>query len=208
MMNLLQACLPVTQLRPAHAMVVATMGAMFAFDQIDAKAVADGGRRMAGRISSVPLMGGAAGLALGLALAQPERHAIVVDGDASLLMELGGLASVVAAQPAHFLHIVIANGTQFSGLANLATMEPQFSFEAFARAAGYAHAQTISDADEWQASFPRLLEMRGPVLVQLQVQPVPPRTGEGFALSEMPDVQFQRMGTEVAALRQWLKEAV
>ena len=87
-------------------------------------------------------------------------------------------------------------------------MEPQFSFEAFARAAGYAHAQTISDADEWQASFPRLLEMRGPVLVQLQVQPVPPRTGEGFALSEMPDVQFQRMGTEVAALRQWLKEAV
>ncbi|NBY27638.1 MAG: thiamine pyrophosphate-binding protein, partial [Betaproteobacteria bacterium] len=48
------------------------------------------------------------------------------------------MASVVAAQPAQFLHIVIANGTQFSGLANLSTLEPHFSFEGFARAAGYA----------------------------------------------------------------------
>ena len=119
MMNLLEACLPVAHARPNNAIVVATMGAMFALDQIDAKA----GQRLPGRISSVPLMGGAAGLGLGLALAHPGRPVIVVDGDASLLMELGGMASVVAAQPALFLHIVIANGTQFSGLANLSTLE-------------------------------------------------------------------------------------
>lgn len=204
MMNLLEACLPVAQARPHNAMVVATMGAMFALDQIDAKA----GQRLPGRISSVPLMGGAAGLGLGLALAHPGRPVIVVDGDASLLMELGGMASVVAAQPAQFLHIVIANRTQFSGLANLSTLEPHFSFEGFARAAGYAHTQTISDAGEWQKSFPGLLQLRGPVLVQLQVEPVPARTADGFALSEMPDLQFQRMGQEVAAMREWLKVAV
>jgi phosphonopyruvate decarboxylase len=205
MMNLIQACSVVAQQRPADSLLVATMGAMFAFDRIELEAAGgDASRRPPGRISSVPLMGGAAGLALGLALAMPERAVVVVDGDASLLLELGGLVTVATARPDHFLHVVIRNGTQFPGLGNLATLQPALSFAGLAKEAGYAHSEVIDSAETWTQRFPQLLSQRGPTLVELMVEPVPPRTGPSFELPEMPDLQFSRMGLELAALQQWL----
>ena len=149
-------------------------------------------------------MGGAAGLGLGLSLAMPERSVVVVDGDASLLLELGGLVTVATARPDHFLHVVIRNGTQFSGLGNLATLQPTLSFAGLAKEAGYAHAEVIDSAETWARRFPELLSQLGPTLVELMVEQVPPRTGPGFELPEMPDLQFSRMGLELAALQQWL----
>ena len=205
MMNLTQACAVVAQQRPIDSLLVATMGAMFAFDRIELEAAGgDASRRPPGRISSVPLMGGAAGLGLGLSLAMPERAVVVVDGDASLLLELGGLVTVATARPDHFLHVVIRNGTQFSGLGNLATLQPTLSFAGLAKEAGYAHAEVIDSAETWARRFPELLSQLGPTLVELMVEQVPPRTGPGFELPEMPDLQFSRMGLELAALQQWL----
>ena len=205
MMNLTQACAVVAQQRPIDSLLVATMGAMFAFDRIELEAAGgDASQRPPGRISSVPLMGGAAGLGLGLSLAMPERAVVVVDGDASLLLELGGLVTVATARPDHFLHVVIRNGTQFSGLGNLATLQPTLSFAGLAKEAGYAHAEVIDSAETWARRFPELLSQLGPTLVELMVEQVPPRTGPGFELPEMPDLQFSRMGLELAALQQWL----
>jgi phosphonopyruvate decarboxylase len=206
MMNLIQACAVVAQQRPANSLLVATMGAMFAFDRIELEAAGgDASRRPPGRISSVPLMGGAAGLGLGLALAMPERAVVVVDGDASLLLELGGLVTVATARPAHFLHVVIRNGTQFSGLGNLATLQPTLSFAGLAKEAGYAYTEVIDSAETWARRFPELLSQPGPTFVELMVEQVPPRTGPGFELPEMPDLQFSRMGQELAALQRWLE---
>ena len=205
MMNLIQACSVVAQQRPSDSLLVATMGAMFAFDRIELEAAGgDASRRPPGRISSVPLMGGAAGLGLGLSLAMPERVVVVVDGDASLLLELGGLVTVATARPDHFLHVLIRNGTQFSGLGNLATLQPNLSFAGLAKEAGYAHAEVIDSAETWARRFPELLSQLGPTLVELMVEQVPPRAGPGFELPEMPDLQFSRMGLELAALQQWL----
>ena len=205
MMNLTQACAVVAQQRPIDSLLVATMGAMFAFDRIELEAAGgDASQRPPGRISSVPLMGGAAGLGLGLSLAMPERAVVVVDGDASLLLELGGLVTVATARPDHFLHVVIRNGTQFSGLGNLATLQPTLSFAGLAKEAGYAHAEVIDSAETWARRFPELLSQLGPTLVELMVEQVPPRTGPGFELPEMPDLQFSRMGLELAALQKWL----
>ena len=205
MMNLIQACSVVAQQRPIDSLLVATMGAMFAFDRIELEAAGgDASQRPPGRISSVPLMGGAAGLGLGLSLAMPERAVVVVDGDASLLLELGGLVTVATARPDHFLHVVIRNGTQFSGLGNLATLQPTLSFAGLAKEAGYAHTEVIDSAETWAQRFPQLLSQRGPTLVELMVEQMPPRTGPSFELPEMPDLQFSRMGHELAALQQWL----
>ena len=156
------------------------------------------------RISSVPLMGGAAGLGLGLALAQPHRRVVVVDGDASLLMELGSLVTVAQAAPRNLLHAVIRNGTQFTGLANLVSPAAGFSFAEAARNAGYRHAERIDDGAQWAQRFPALLAMEGPVFVELGVDPLPQRAGEGFAQTEMPDEQFERMGREALAMQRRL----
>jgi len=154
-----------------------------------------------GRISSVPLMGGAAGLGLGLALAQPQRKVIVIDGDSSLLMELGGLATVVAANVKNILHVVIHNGTQFTGLANMKVATTDFQFAEVARKCGYVHAERITDGAQWAERFAALLAMDGPVFVELMVEPVPQQTKAGFEQEEMPDRQFDRMGQEALALQ-------
>lgn len=158
------------------------------------------------RISSVPLMGGAAGLGLGLAMAQPERNVMVVDGDASLLLELSGLVTVARAQPAKFLHCVIHNGTQFTGLSNLRSPADGFDFATVARTAGYVHAERIDSAQAWEARLPQLLAIRGPVFVELMVESVPARAKPGFEQTEMPDRQFERMGQEAMRLQRWLQE--
>lgn len=162
----------------------------------------------AGRINSVPLMGGAAGLGLGLALSQPNRKVIVVDGDASLLMELGGLATVARQAPQNLLHCVINNGTQFTGLDNMTAPYPDFKFAEVALKAGYVHTERISDGVTWAERFPALLAMNGPVFVELMVEPVPQQTKDGFEQTELPANQFYRMGEEALAMQAWLQVAV
>jgi Thiamine pyrophosphate enzyme, C-terminal TPP binding domain len=154
-----------------------------------------------GRINSVPLMGGAAGLGLGLALAQPKRKVIVVDGDASLLMELGGLATVAQQAPHNFLHCVINNSTQFTGLDNMEVPVKEFQFAKVALQSGYRHAERISDGATWAERFPQLLAMSGPIFVELMVEPLPRQTKSGFEQTELPANQFYRMGEEAKDLQ-------
>ena len=228
MMNIVQACGVVAKGR-GDAVLVSTMLSMFIFDRIEG---ADGKAKMVpliggkaglvlglgiaklksllganasaaqvattGRISSVPLMG------LGLALAQPQRKVIVIDGDSSLLMELGGLATVVAANVKNILHVVIHNGTQFTGLANMKVATTDFQFAEVARKCGYVHAERITDGAQWAERFAALLAMDGPVFVELMVEPVPQQTKAGFEQEEMPDRQFDRMGQEALALQAML----
>jgi Thiamine pyrophosphate enzyme, C-terminal TPP binding domain len=158
------------------------------------------------RINSVPLMGGAAGLALGLALAQPHKKVIVMDGDASLLLELGGLATVASQQPKNLLHCVVHNGTQFTGLDNMKLPTSDFQFAEVARKAGYVHAERISDGGVWADRFEKLLAMDGPVFVELMVEPVPKQTKDGFKFWELPENQYTRMGDEALALQNWLAQ--
>lgn len=160
----------------------------------------------AARINSVPLMGGAACLGLGLALSQPSKKIIVMDGDASLLMELGGLATVATLQPKNFLHCVVHNGTQFTGLDNMKIPTDDFQFAEVARKSGYVHAERITDGGVWAERFPKLLAMDGPVFVELMVEPFPKQTKDGFEQWEMPANQFTRLGDEALALQNWLAQ--
>jgi thiamine pyrophosphate-dependent acetolactate synthase large subunit-like protein len=55
-------------------------------------------------------MGGAVPLALGLALAQPDRSVLVITGDGEQLMGIGSLATVAACAPANLTVVVLDNG--------------------------------------------------------------------------------------------------
>ena len=61
-------------------------------------------------MTCVGFMGGASTLALGTALARPDRKVVVLDGDGSLLMQLGSLATIAGAAPRNFHHILFQNG--------------------------------------------------------------------------------------------------
>ena len=205
MMNMDQACGVIAKQRGEDSLLVATMGAMFAFDRIEAESGASASAALPNRLSSVPWMGGAAGLGLGLALAQPTRKVIVVDGDASLLLELSGLVTVAGAQPANLLHVVIKNGTQFTGLANLNAPARGFDFAGAARSAGYRSCESIEDGARWAERFAELLKSDGPHFVELVVEPLPQRAQDGFEQTEMPDRQFVRMGQEANEVLRFLR---
>lgn len=196
-MTTLQACRAIHEAR-GDAVLVSTMSAMKAMDEVAP------GAPLA--LSSVPLMGGAAGLGLGISLARPERRVMVLDGDASLLMELGVLATVAGAAPARFVHFVFANGVQFNGNANLGLAgNGAVDFCAAARAAGYAASFRFADESELAAMLPRIMQTNGPVLVELTISPCAPVLGKGNPFPEQPDKRFQRMGNEAAQLRRLLE---
>ncbi len=54
-------------------------------------------------------MGLVSSMGLGLALAQPQRKVVVLDGDGSLLMNLGSLATIAAIAPRNLIHVVWDN---------------------------------------------------------------------------------------------------
>jgi phosphonopyruvate decarboxylase len=112
-------------------------------------------------------MGGASSMGLGLALARPERRVIVFDGDGSLLMQLGSLATVAGARPRNLVHLVFKNGVYHTSGAQDIPGGLTVDFVAMARGAGYRSALAIHDIEEFRRRFPELLKAEGPVLVEL-----------------------------------------
>jgi len=196
MMNPIRTCEAIARAR-GNSVIVATMLSMFVFDQLDVKE---------GRVSSVPLMGGAGGIGLGLALGRPDRTVIVVDGDASLLMQLGGLVNVAEQAPPNFVHFVLNNGTQFTGGSNLRRPgSAALDLCGMARAAGYLHSERIDDIDVLNQRLPILMEEPGPSFVELVVAPAPAAYADQGQPQQLPDIQFTRMGAEALRLREWLR---
>ncbi|MEO8451326.1 MAG: thiamine pyrophosphate-dependent enzyme [Gemmatimonadota bacterium] len=59
-------------------------------------------------------MGLASSMGLGIALTRPELQVIVLDGDGSLLMNLGGLSTMARYRPKNLLHVVFDNESLLS----------------------------------------------------------------------------------------------
>ncbi len=122
-------------------------------------------------IDIVGAMGSASSIGLGIALAQPGRKVIVMDGDGSLLMQLGSLVTVAGAAPENFYHVVFENGVYATSGGQPLPAEGRLDFEMLARGAGFAHAARFDDAAAFKAALPDLLNRQGPVFVTLQIEP-------------------------------------
>jgi sulfopyruvate decarboxylase subunit beta len=59
-------------------------------------------------------MGLASSMGLGIALARPELHVVVLDGDGSVLMNLGGLTTLARYHPANLVHVIFDNESLLS----------------------------------------------------------------------------------------------
>ena len=120
---------------------------------------------------STGAMGQASSHGLGLALANPYRRILVFDGDGSLLMNLGSLATVADAAPRNFFHFVFVNGTYEVNGAHPIPAAGRVDFAAMASAAGYVHSERWKQIDELVERLPGLFALDGPALVQISVEP-------------------------------------
>lgn len=120
---------------------------------------------------SVGAMGLATSHALGLAFGLPARKIIVLDGDGSLLMNLGSLVTVANAAPKNFIHFVCENGTYEANGAHPIPGRGRVSFADLARAAGYARVYSLSELREVELAIDEILATEGPVFVNLKLVP-------------------------------------
>ena len=116
-------------------------------------------------------MGKASSLGLGIALARPERKVIVLDGDGSLLMNLGTLVTISNKAPENLYHFVFANGMYAVTGGQPIPGEETTSFQGMAEQAGYAAAYEIDDTEELATRIDSILRQKGPVLVCLGIVP-------------------------------------
>jgi thiamine pyrophosphate-dependent acetolactate synthase large subunit-like protein len=114
-------------------------------------------------------MGHAPDLGLGLALAQPKRGVIVVNGEGSMLMNLGSLVTL-ANHPAAVYLLILDNGLYevTGGQATAGTGHADFA--GLARAAGIRRVYTFDTLDAWRAGAAEALSGPGPVVVWLKVE--------------------------------------
>jgi phosphonopyruvate decarboxylase len=115
-------------------------------------------------------MGGAAPTALGIALAQPNRRVMIVDGDGSLLMQLGVLATIAGAAPKNFYHIVVVNGVYETSGFQPTPSAGQLDFAQMALGAGYKKGYTIDDIAVLRERLPAIMNEEGPVMIALKVE--------------------------------------
>ena len=116
---------------------------------------------------------GAMGLAsshgLGLALALPQRRVIVLDGDGSLLMNLGSLVTIAAAAPKNLVHFVCQNST-YEANGGHPLPNPEVDFVGLARSAGIRACHSFSDLPAFEAKVQGLLKAEGPVFAVLRIE--------------------------------------
>jgi thiamine pyrophosphate-dependent acetolactate synthase large subunit-like protein len=116
-------------------------------------------------------MGHAADLALGLALARPDRRVICLNGDGSMLMSLGTLVTIAHANARNLLLFVVENGTyEITGNQPLPGAG-RTDFAGLARAAGITCVHRFADPQDYTAALPELLREAGPVFVSVDVEP-------------------------------------
>jgi thiamine pyrophosphate-dependent acetolactate synthase large subunit-like protein len=119
-------------------------------------------------------MGLAAPIALGVALAQPRRQVFALEGDGSLLMQLGALGTIAAARPKNLAIIVWDNGAyQITGSQPTLTSRT-VDLVAIARGAGLARSSWASDEAHFEALVDLALRGDGPVFIAARTDNQPP----------------------------------
>jgi sulfopyruvate decarboxylase subunit beta len=119
-------------------------------------------------------MGLASSMGLGVALAQPQRKVVVIDGDGSVLMNLGGLTTLARYAPANLTHLVFDNESLLSVGGFPTATSTGSDLAAIARGAGIASAEMVRELDDFTAAAREGISNDGLACVVAKVEAVGP----------------------------------
>ena len=143
-------------------------------------------------------MGKASNLGLGIALAKPEKKVIVLDGDGSLLMNLGALVTIANAKPENLVHCVFENGIYEVTGGQPVPGEGIFNFATMARGAGFPNVYELTDEGDLETQLDEALSKPGPTFVMLRVTPA---GGKGSPPARSTKDAFRQVQEALAAGR-------
>jgi thiamine pyrophosphate-dependent acetolactate synthase large subunit-like protein len=118
-------------------------------------------------------MGLAVPIALGVALAQPQRRVIALEGDGSLLMQLGCLTTIAMLKPKNLSMVVFDNGIyQITG-GQPTPAATGTDIVAMARGAGLAASAWAADEDDFEHLLDRALDASEPHFIGVRIDGKP-----------------------------------
>jgi thiamine pyrophosphate-dependent acetolactate synthase large subunit-like protein len=115
-------------------------------------------------------MGSVSSIGLGLALARPDLRVVVLDGDGSLLMNLGALATTALLRPPNLVHIVCDTGTYDTTGGQASHTAGPTDLAAVGRGAGLPHVDTVTDLSRFEEVVRRALREHGPWFIVAKVE--------------------------------------
>lgn len=122
---------------------------------------------------TVGSMGHASQIALGIAMAQPERRVWCFDGDGAAIMHMGSMAIVASKAPRNYIHVIFNNGAHDS-VGGQPTVGLSIDLPAIARAVGYKAALSVTSKEELEKELStlntQLLTLGGPILLEIRVK--------------------------------------
>ncbi len=123
----------------------------------------------ANQLYVVGSMGCASSIALGIALYQPEKKVIVLDGDGAALMRLEAMVSIGHYHPPNLLHVILDNESHES-TGGQATLSPTVQFSEVAAACGYRSSVKVFSPEKLADTIRRGLVEEGPHLIHVKVK--------------------------------------
>lgn len=119
-------------------------------------------------------MGLASSMGLGLALCRPELRVVVLDGDGSLLMNLGGLTTLARYRPRNLVHLVFDNESLLSVGGFPTATSTGSDLAAIAAGAGVPRTATVRTLDEFRTAFEQAMAANDLTTIVAKVEAVGP----------------------------------
>ena len=118
---------------------------------------------------TVGSMGHASQIALGIALAQPERRVWCFDGDGAAIMHMGSMAIVANKAPKNYVHVVFNNGAHDS-VGGQPTVGLKIDLPRVARAVGYPHTYSVSTKEDLMDVLNEVKKCNDLSLIEIKVK--------------------------------------
>ena len=118
---------------------------------------------------TVGSMGHASQIALGIAMAKPDRKVWCFDGDGAAIMHMGSMAIVASKAPKNYIHVVFNNGAHDS-VGGQPTVGLKIDLAKIAEAVGYKRTISVSLRSQLGAALEAVKAVEGPVLLEVKVK--------------------------------------
>src|SRR4026209_420229 len=115
-------------------------------------------------------MGLASSMGLGIALSRPELKVVVLDGDGSILMNLGSLTTLARYRPKNLLHIVFDNESLLTVGGFPTATSTGSDIAGMAKAAGIPRTATVTTLDDFVAAFDDALAAKELTTIVVKVE--------------------------------------
>jgi len=150
-------------------------------------------------------MSKASSVGLGIALGCPKRKVMVLDGDGSLLMNLGSLVTVAGKKPKNFIHFVFNNAIYAVVGGQPLPMHGKIDYCGIAIACGYLKAVKFKNSKKFEHDLPDLINSDGPIFIEIESEQKPALEGvdQTWASNRSMPLQMRSVRKKITQRDDW-----